>query len=267
MPELPEVETHARNLARWATGRRIGAVTPPPGVRETMGTPARTFVTRLRGRRIERIWRRGKWILLDLSGGAGLGLHLGMTGHIMRVRDKAALPRFARAVLALDGGARMVFIDSRRFGRLVPVARREDLLEMPEIAALGPDALEATPAQLADALARTTRTVKETIMDQRVLAGVGNLYATEALWRAKIHPARPARSVDSKKLLTAIRAALRHGLRTYSGQEEPEYIEEGGPNPFYCYDRAGEPCRRCRTTIRAMTIGGRTSAFCPHCQK
>src|SRR5262249_23118963 len=158
------------------------------------------------------------------------------------------------------------FVDSRRFGRLVPVLAREQLVRMPEIAALGPDALEVTPAQFADALASTTRTVKETIMDQRVLAGVGNLYATEALWRAKIHPARPARPADAKKLRAGIRAALQHGLRTYSGQEEPEYIEEGGPNPFYCYDRAGEPCRRCHTRIRAMTLGGRTSAYCPHCQ-
>jgi formamidopyrimidine-DNA glycosylase len=267
MPELPEVETHTRNLARWATGRKILDVSPPPGTRETMGIGSRAFVSRLRGRKIERVWRRGKWILLDLSGGAGLGLHLGMTGHIMRVPNRDALPRFARAVFALDGGARMVFQDSRRFGRLVPVPDRAELASMPEIAALGPDALGMTPAQLAEALASTTRTVKEAIMDQRVIAGVGNLYATEALWRAKIHPARPARTADAKKLLTAIRAALQHGLRTYSGQQEPEYIEEGGPNPFYCYDRAGEPCRRCKTKIRAMTLGGRTSAYCPHCQK
>src|SRR5262249_42313904 len=141
MPELPEVETNAQNLARWATGRRITTATPPPGVRETLGVPPRTFVARLRRRRGERAWRRRKWILLEPSGGAALGLHLGMTGHIARVPRQATLPRFARAVLALDDGTRVVFVDSRRFGRLVPVARREELCAMPEIAELGPDAL------------------------------------------------------------------------------------------------------------------------------
>ena len=269
MPELPEVETNARNLARWAEGRRLVEVTPPPGTRETLGTPPRTFVKRLRGRKIERVSRRGKWILCELSGGGGLGLHLGMTGHILRARKGQPLPRFARGVFALDDGNQVVFVDSRRFGRLVPTTRA-GLSEL--VAELGPDALAVTPKVLAAALARTARTVKETIMDQHVLAGVGNLYATEALWRARIHPARGARAVakDSalvRKLAAAIRAALRHGLRTYAGQEEPSYIEEGGPNPFYCYDRAGERCRRCQTTtIRAVTIGGRTSAYCPHCQ-
>ena len=281
MPELPEVETNAQNLARWAQGRRIVAVTPPPGAgarsaskpvrfrRETMGIGPRTFVSRLRGRKIQRVHRRGKWILVDLDGDAALGLHLGMTGHILRVRKGKPLPRFARGVFALDDGNRVVFADSRRFGRLVPTSK-DALGEL--VADLGPDALTVTPRMLAEALARTARTVKETIMDQRVLAGIGNLYAAEALWRAKIHPARGARSVarnpvQVRKLSAAIRAALRHGLRTYAGEEEPSYIEEGGPNPFYCYGREGEPCQRCQTTIRAMTIGGRTSAYCPHCQK
>ena len=137
---------------------------------------------------------------------------------------------------------------------------------------LGPDALKLSAADLRGRLGQSRRAIKVALLDQRALAGVGNLYATEALWRAKIHPARRARAVAKdpaavRRLLLAIRAALRHGLRTYAGQEEPEYIEEGGPNPFYCYDRAGQRCRRCGTTIRAMTIGGRTSAYCPHCQK
>jgi formamidopyrimidine-DNA glycosylase len=269
MPELPEVETNAQNLARWAEGRRITAVTPPPGTRETLGTAPRTFVSRLRGRKIERVSRRGKWILVELDGDAALGLHLGMTGHILRVRKGKPLPRFARGVFALDDGNRVVFADSRRFGRLVPISKQalHDL-----VADLGPDALGVTPKMLAEALVRTARTVKETIMDQRVLAGIGNLYAAEALWRAKIHPARGARAIarnpaQVRKLAAAIRAALRHGLRTYAGEEEPSYIEEGGPNPFYCYGREGEPCKRCETTIRAMTLGGRTSFYCPRCQK
>ena len=115
-------------------------------------------------------------------------------------------------------------------------------------------------------------------MDQRVAGGIGNLYATEALWRARIHPARKAREVAAdpaavSALVTGIRGALRHGLETYGASvaatpetEPPTYIEEGGENPFYVYDRTGEPCPRCGTEIESMTLGGRTSAYCPTCQ-
>src|SRR5262249_21486342 len=119
------------------------------------------------------------------------------------------------------------------------------------------------------------RTVKEALLDQTLLAGVGNLYATEALWRAKIHPATPAPRVAAdaakagklRRLLTGIRAALRQGLRTFERDDIPEYIEEGAPNPFHAYDRAGRPCHRCGTILKTMVIAGRSSAICPHCQK
>jgi formamidopyrimidine-DNA glycosylase len=277
LPELPEVETNMRNLRAWTLGRRIVAVTPPPGRREAGGLAPRAFVQRLRGHRVEEVTRRGKWMLARLSGGAGLALHLGMTGKLARLRaaprgtPSPPPPRFTRAVLALDDGTRVCFVDSRRFGRLL-AARHDELTAMPALAELGPDALAATtPALLRDALARTRRTVKEAIMDQRVLAGVGNLYATEALWRARLHPALPsprvARSPAAlRALATAIRAALRHGLALLDGAELPAYLEDGAPNEFYVYDRKGAPCPRCRTPIEAMTLGGRTSAYCPHCQ-
>lgn len=272
MPELPEVETNARHFAAWVVGRTLVEVTPPPGKRELGGMAPKTFAGRLRGRRVEEVRRRGKWTLARLDGGAGLALHLGMTGKLVRVGRAAELPRFTRAVFALDDGGRVCFVDSRRFGRLL-AAPWDELLAMREVAELGPDALgETTPALLGDALGRTIRTVKETIMDQRVIAGVGNLYATEALWRAKIHPATKAKrvAVDAgalERLADGIRAALEQGLEVMAAEEVPEYIEEGAPNPFYAYDRAGESCRRrCGGTIAAMTIGGRTSAYCPRCQ-
>lgn len=272
MPELPEVETNGKNLARWALGRRIVRVTPPPGVRETDGVPPRAFRARLEGRRVQSVERRGKWMLTRLSGGAGLGLHLGMSGKLERVEGRERAPRFTRAVFALDDGARVCFVDSRRFGRLVAMPWA-DLLGRREVTELGPDALhETTPALLARALAGTSRTVKETIMDQRVLAGVGNLYATEALWRARIHPATRAPVVAAdraalRRLAAAIRAALAHGLAELAATEVPRYLEEGAPNPFHAYDRAGEPCGRCGATLRSMVLGGRTSAYCPSCQK
>jgi formamidopyrimidine-DNA glycosylase len=260
MPELPEVETNLRNLARWTVGRRIVAVKPPPGTRELGGMSRRTFARRLAGRTVVSVARRGKWMLCVLDDGGTLGLHLGMTGKIVRATGK--LPRFARAVFTLDDGTRVCFVDSRRFGRLVLDPDQEDL---------GPDALTVTPQKLGAALARTSRSIKEAIMDQNLLAGVGNLYAAEALWRSRIHPLTPARAVAAdpartRALATAIRASLRHGLKVLARTEIPEYIEEGAPNPYYAYDRAGLPCRRCGIRLEGVRIGGRQSAFCPSCQ-
>jgi formamidopyrimidine-DNA glycosylase len=269
MPELPEVETNARNLRRWAEGRRIVRVAPPAGTRETGGVPPTTFVRRLRGRQIETVERRGKWILCRLSEGGGLALHLGMTAKVARVPEGAATPRFTRATLSLDDGARVCFVDMRRFGRLL-TAPYADLVARPAIAGIGPDALSSLDRRtLAAAFARTRRSVKETLLDQRVAGGIGNLYATEALWRARIHPATPAPALDGAalgRLLTAIRAALQHGLAQLDGEETPEYLEDGAPNPFHCYDRAGHPCHRCGALLESMVLGGRTSAFCPRCQ-
>jgi formamidopyrimidine-DNA glycosylase len=197
-----------------------------------------------------------------------------MTGTLARVAaaGRDPLPRFTRAVLALDDGARVCFVDSRRFGRLLAGPWAE-LLARPEVAALGPDALAATtPTVLARAFVATGRSVKETIMDQRVLAGVGNLYATEALWRARIHPAERAAVVARdpaalRRLAAAIRASLRHGLAALEGSEVPQYLEDGAPNPFHAYDRAGSPCGRCGAVLAALSLGGRTSAYCPSCQR
>lgn len=271
MPELPEVETNARNLARWSLGRRVVKVVPPePG--RTLADPD-ALVRVARRRRIEEVARRGKWMLVRLDDGGGLGLHLGMTGKIARAARGEELPRFTRAVLGLDDGTRICFVDARRFGTIVAEASHAALLARPDIAGLGPDALSrAATAALAAGLGRSGRTVKEVLLDQRVLAGVGNLYATEALLRAGIHPAASARAVADDRaavlrLARSIRVALRHGLRTMASEAPPVYLEEGAPNPFLAYDRKGERCRRCRSdTIRAITLGGRTSAFCPTCQ-
>jgi formamidopyrimidine-DNA glycosylase len=266
MPELPEVETNARNLARWAVGRTIVAVTAPPGTRETGGVSRARFAAALKGRRVEAVDRRGKWILVTLDRGA-LGLHLGMTGKIASGDAGAEPPRFTRAVFALDDGRAIWFVDLRRFGKLHVAKDRAALEAREEIAAVGPDAFHISASTLQAALEKTRRTVKEAIMDQTIVAGVGNLYAAEALWRARIHPlTKAARVAHVAALLRAIRAALRHGLRTYDGAELPAYIEEGAPNPFYVYDRQGKACRRCKTMIEAITIGGRVSAFCPSCQ-
>ena len=257
MPELPEVEANRKNFERWTKGRRILRAEPPPG-RQADGD-----FRRLAGREVMDVGRRGKWILVRLDG-PGLGIHLGMTGKLVYGDP----PRFTRASFEMSDGGHVRFVDMRRFGRIWVTESYEALLARPGIVEIGPDALsELDVRRLRAALEGTSRTVKETIMDPRVMGGVGNLYATEALWRSRIHPATPARAVDAAALLRGIRAALRHGIRTYQGEELPEYIEEGAPNPFFAYDRKGEPCPRCGVRIKALTIGGRTSAFCPRCQK
>jgi formamidopyrimidine-DNA glycosylase len=140
VPELPEVETNARNLARFAVGRTLVRVTAPPGTRELGGLSRPAFVRRLRGHRLEEVTRRGKWILCRLDRDAGLALHLGMTGKIVRATAGAPAPRFTRATFELDDGARVCFVDSRRFGKLL-AARYRALLARAEIASVGKDAL------------------------------------------------------------------------------------------------------------------------------
>src|SRR5688572_9020979 len=271
MPELPEVEANLRNLASWCVGRRIERVEPQKGRLQTGGLAPEEFARRLAGRRVEAVSRRGKWMLARLGGGAGLGLHLGMTGKLVRAEGDV-LPRFTRAVFRMSDGGRVCFVDLRRFGRIYVEESYDALLGLPGIAEIGPDALTGIDLRLLrDALASTSRTVKETIMDQRVLGGLGNIYAGEALWRARIHPASAARAVAVdgaalRALVRGIRGALRHGLRDVLEQDVPEYVEEGAPNPFFVYDRGGEPCRRCRTTLQSKVLGGRTTAFCPRCQ-
>ena len=264
MPELPEVEANLRNLAAWCVGRRVTRFMSLKGRR-------RQLARRLAGREVEAVERRGKWMLARLGGGAGLALHLGMTGKIARAEGDV-LPRFTRAVFEMSDGGRVCFVDLRRFGRILAEPSYDALLRRREIAEIGPDALrELDLGRLRAALAGTSRTVKETIMDQRVLGGVGNIYAAEALWRARIHPATPARAVGAdgpalRALARGIRASLRRGLREFKKGDVPEYVEEGAPNPFFVYDRAGEPCRRCRARLKSGVLGGRTTVFCPRCQ-
>src|SRR5688572_11419529 len=158
MPELPEVEANLRNFAAWCLGRRVDRVTPPAGRRQSGGLPPAELARRLVGREVEAVDRRGKWMLARLGGGAGLGLHLGMTGKIARA-EGAALPRFTRAVFEMSDGGRVCFVDLRRFGRILAEPSYDGLLRRREIAEIGPDALrDLEIGRLREALAGTART-------------------------------------------------------------------------------------------------------------
>lgn len=276
MPELPEVEIAARNLRAWTQGRRIARVEAEPTARYVFrpSSPA-AFARALAGARFGEVRRVGKHLLVALErDGAAIGLlaHLGMTGKWLRREESDPSTRFSRARFHLDDGAVLHFDDMRLFGRLrvVPAARFH---EVPEVAALGPDPLERgiDPARLAEALARSRLPVKVRIMDQAILPGVGNIQASEALFRARIDPRRKASALSPREVKAVADGVLASIRDSIAHQEGPEitYVEEpGSENPFAVYGREGERCPRCRrATIRRVVQAQRSTYFCPRCQR
>ena len=269
MPELPEVEHAARSLRRWLTGAVV-ARAEADGSRVFRGGGRRAFVRSLPGRRLDRIERRGKVLLLFFDADVGLLSHLGMTGRWVEASVDGA-PQHSHARLVLEGGRVLHYCDPRMFGR-IGVHPGSELLGLPEVRALGPDPVHdgIDVATLHATLARTGRPVKVALMDQAVLAGVGNIYATEALFRARVHPARAASSLSRRevgRVAEGIEAAM--GVVLEKMQHELAYLSDGAhvENPFLIYDRAGAPCPRCQRVLEKTTLGGRTSAFCGRCQR
>ncbi|EYF06246.1 Formamidopyrimidine-DNA glycosylase [Chondromyces apiculatus DSM 436] len=271
MPELPEVEHTARALAHWLTGQRIEGAEADP-TRMLRGQSPRAFARMLKGRTLDRVERRGKAMLLTFDADAGLLSHLGMTGRWLRRLPGEPPPRHSRARIYLPQGVVLHNDDPRMFGRLL-VAPASTLPALPDLLALGPDPLRdgVDASALGQAFARTTRPVKVALMDPTVIAGVGNIQATEALFRAGVHPARPAHGLapdEVAAVAAGIEASITHTLASLAAQPEVAYLGSGlaPENPFLVYDRAGTPCPRCSTTLDKMTLGGRTSAYCPRCQ-
>ena len=267
MPELPEVEIASRQLRRWLAGRRIVSARAAKSRVIRGQAPAR--FAGLAGHRLLGIERFGKWMLLSFDGGEGLISHLGMTGKwVLRRLDDPA-PPWLRASLVLDDGQALDYRDMRLFGRLIR-GKTEQLRESPALRALGPDPLAGIDVdRLHAALVHTRRSMKEALMDQRTLAGLGNIQVSESLYRAKIDPRRPAVSMareETARLARAIDESLRATLRDEDSPEPITYVEEGGENVFLVYDRAGQPCANCRTPIERIVQGGRSTFFCPSCQ-
>jgi len=271
MPELPEVETTRLGIEPHVLDRRIMmlAVHEP---RLRWPVDAR-LPARLAGQRVLRAGRRAKYLLLELESGTLL-LHLGMSGSL-RVLP-AATPRIAHDHfdLVLDSGATLRFNDPRRFGSLLYT--EDDPARHPLLAALAPEPLEA--AFDAAYLWRVTRkrrvAIKQLVMNSRLVVGVGNIYASEALFRARIRPGRAARSLTEKeaaRLVRAIRTVLANAVRA-GGTTLRDYVNaDGTPGYFrqklYVYERADKPCRVCRTPIRRRVQGQRATYWCPECQR
>jgi formamidopyrimidine-DNA glycosylase len=265
VPELPEVEWATRHLRAWLEGKTIASARVPPS--RVVHGPVVRLVT---GRKVVSIERRGKWIHLALSGGASLYAHLGMTGKWLCRSTSDGPQRFEKARFDVRG-ASVRYTDPRMFGRLVALASGE----LPRWTELGPDPLVdgVDVDDWQERLSRSRRSIKETLMDQTVVAGVGNIQASESLWRARIHPVSSARAVarDRKRvraLGNAVLASIDFTLKAQAREEEIAYVEEpGSENPFRVYGREGERCPRKDGTIRRVEQGGRGSYFCPACQK
>ena len=274
MPELPEVETIRASLAPGLQGRRFDRVAVLDA-RLTRPEPPEVVAAELEGERVADVRRRGKYLIVAFESGRHLLVHLRMTGNVLHpAPDGYRDDPHVRAVVRLDDGSDVIYRDVRRFGTW-------DLLEPGDLDAyfasrrLGREPLERgfTAKSLGAALAGRRAPVKAALLDQRAVAGVGNIYADEALWYARIHPLTPAghlSETDVAALRDGVRKALRLGIRR-QGATLRDYRRSDGSrgqmqNEFRVYGREGEPCERCGTPIAKTRAGGRGTWYCPACQ-
>lgn len=266
MPELPEVEMARRRLSRWCQRDDVVRVEVDKS-RVARGSPLQAF-KRLRGR-VGPVRRHGKQLALAFEKGGTLLSHLGMTGKWV-VRPVGVPVAHSRARLVLRSGKAVHYVDPRMFG-LLEVASAAQVEAA--FARLGPDLLlePVTGKTLKARLADTARPLKVALLDQARVAGLGNIHATEALFRSRLAPTRVARSLSESewaRLARGIRDALKYALALDDAHGDVEYLEEGRlKNPFLVYGRNGLPCRRCRRPIRSFTQAGRTTYECPFCQR
>jgi formamidopyrimidine-DNA glycosylase len=275
VPELPEVETVRRRLEPALVGRRFEHV-EIADPRLTRPEPPAVVAAELQGERVRALGRRGKYLIVEFESGRHLLIHLRMTGNLQHpARGGPHADPHRRAVVRLDDGSDVAYRDVRRFGTW-ELLEPGELEEYFTARRLGGEPLERgfTIASLESAFAKRRAPVKAALLDQRAAAGVGNIYADEALWRARIHPLRPAGSL-SKDELAALRKALRQALETGIARQGATLRDYRAPDGargrmqdgFRVYGRAGEPCPRCGTPIEKIRAAGRGTWFCPSCQK
>ncbi len=273
MPELPEVETVKRSLEPLVKGRIIektdvfySGIIKKPGAEE--------FIQYLQGKEIQGIKRRGKYLLFSLGQGGLLVIHLRMTGQLVFSRKGEELIKHTHLVLHLSGGDELRFIDIRKFGLvyLIPTGKWE---EAGGLSTLGPEPLEAefSLSAFQKALQQKKVGVKAFLLDQRNIAGIGNIYADEILFTAGLRPQRNVNSIVNEEagcLYDAIRAVLAEGIK-YRGTSIRDYVDGKGERGRFqeklkVYDRAGKSCVRCGTVLVKETVAGRGTVYCPSCQ-
>jgi formamidopyrimidine-DNA glycosylase len=279
MPELPEVETVARGLQMSVAGRRIISVTL--GKTDFIDDPA-ALETNLPGQAIERVERFGKFMLVRLRkenllspashpiSGDSLLVHLGMTGHLSPHPASDPFPKHTHARFLLDDGRELRYTDARRFGRMAYFT--EEHLPA-ELGRFGEDPLEISGSNFVALLKSHKSRIKALLLDQSALRGVGNIYADESLWQARIHPERISANLsaqEARKLHNSLQKILRNAI-ALRGSSISDFLDaEGEPGEYQlrhrAYGRERKPCYRCKTPIRRLIVVGRSSYFCPKCQ-
>jgi formamidopyrimidine-DNA glycosylase len=275
VPELPEVEVVRAGLARYVLGRtitRVEVLHPRPVRRDPRGPEG--FAAALTGRRIDDARRRGKYLWLPLDNGDALLGHLGMSGQLLVQHSGAPDERHLRVRMVLDNGQELRFADQRMFGGLS--VSRGGAVVPPEIAHIALDPLDPQFDETAfvTRVRRRTAGVKRLLLDQTLISGVGNIYADEALWRARIHGDRPGDRLTGpqvRALLAHVRAVMTDALGEGGTSFDSLYVNVNGESGYFdrsldAYGREGEPCARCGTPIRRVAFMNRSSYFCPRCQ-
>src|SRR4051795_10305007 len=267
MPELPEVETTVRGLERILKGRRIARIEARrPDLRRALPVD---LGQRLTGARVTGLHRRAKYGLIDTDRGDTLVFHLGMSGH-WRI-DPSETAKHDHFILETDDGTRIALNDARRFGSL-DLVRTGELGEGPPVMTLGPEPLDMDARELKRRLAGRSAAIKLLLLDQRIVAGLGNIYVCEALHRAGIHPKRAGGSISLERLERLVPAihdvldeAIQAGGSTLRDFSSPDGELGYFSKSFAVYDREGQPCP-CGGTVRRLVQGGRSTFYCPKCQ-
>ena len=275
MPELPEVEHVVRALRRAVLGRRIVAVEVNLP-RLLAGVSPASFKRKLRGARIDAINRRGKYILIGFDSLDVLLVHLRMTGKFVCVGPEQSLPPYPHVIFYLDDDRRLVFCDMRQFGRMRLLAAKK-LSTLPQIEALAPEPLtdDFSFEYFLTTLSKSRRSLKQLLLDQNKVLGLGNIYASEALFLARISPLKAADKLSkarASRLHQAVRDILQEAID--AGSTLRIDLDDGGGSYFgtterfwRVYERAGEPCVNCGAAIRRVVQGGRSTYYCPKCQR
>lgn len=274
MPELPEVETIRRSLESLVTGlsfTEVGLMTP-----KIVRSPSpQDFIDNLTGKKIRRIGRRGKYLLVNLSENLTLAIHLRMTGRLVYAPRETPANKHTHAIFRLSNGSALFYSDMRRFGRM-SLMETGRLDAWPGLRDLGIEPLDEgfTRDYLKKELKRRRTRIKPLLLDQTFLAGLGNIYADEALHRARISPEKPASNLTPReiaRLYTAIREVLEEGIAN-RGTSFKDYVDglgQSGSNQetLRVYNREGKPCLSCGKPVTRVKLGGRSSYYCPKCQK
>ncbi|MEA3077350.1 MAG: formamidopyrimidine-DNA glycosylase [Actinomycetota bacterium] len=278
MPELPEVETIKRDLEKEVVGKKIKAV-EVTGMRSIRRhTTRKQFISRLEGRKITGIDRKGKYLLLKVEGGDFLVIHLGMSGQLLWSKNgKEERGKHTHVVIAFTTAGQLRFLDPRTFGELFVTAADDLEAAVPELAHLGFDPLEQVMSwtHFGELLHAKHRKLKDLLMDQKFLAGIGNIYSDEILWAAGLRYDRSSDDLTSQEIRRLYRAmsetlhdAIKHRGSSLADEQYRDLFGEVGDysSQHKVYDREGQPCRRCRSPIVRIKLGGRSHFLCQQCQ-